>query len=168
MGTNDGVTNLPSCLHDPPFSATPRLASSLQQILVDLIALTLQITQARWNVIGMNFGDIRPELADLAQVTHEHSEVVAERMRALGLVPDVRVETVAATTSLPAPPRGEQSGLFVINLLTQRLSAVVVFLRALYADADHDDPVTAEMLGNVIASVERRRWLLSTQTRADR
>src|ERR1700758_386655 len=83
------------------FPASPSLAENLQLILVDLIELHLQGKQAHWNVVGTNFRDLHLQLDELVDFAREGSDTIAERMRALDVVPDGRSDTVAASTSLP-------------------------------------------------------------------
>src|SRR6516165_5803679 len=91
------------------FQASTELSSSLQRVLVDLIELHLQGKQAHWNVVGTNFRDLHLQLDELVDAAREASDTIAERMRALDAVPDGRSDTVAATTSLPQFPAGEQN-----------------------------------------------------------
>src|SRR5918912_1422405 len=91
------------------FAASPELAANLQRVLVDLIELHLQGKQAHWNVIGTNFRDLHLQLDELVDAAREASDTIAERMRALDLVPDGRSDTVAATTTLPQFPADDVS-----------------------------------------------------------
>ena len=83
------------------FEASPELAGNLQRVLVDLIELHLQGKQAHWNVVGTNFRDLHLQLDELVDLARAGSDTIAERLRALGAVPDGRSDTVAATTTLP-------------------------------------------------------------------
>src|SRR4029078_3314343 len=89
------------------FQASPELSANLQRVLVDLIELHLQGKQAHWNVVGTNFRALHLRLDDLVDFAREGSDTIAERMRALDVVPDGRSDTVAADTTSPAlPPYG--------------------------------------------------------------
>src|ERR1700753_3890750 len=89
------------------FTASPSLAEDLQRVLADLIELHLQGKQAHWNVVGTNFRDLHLQLDELVDFARAGSDTIAERMRALDVVPDGRSDTVAATTSLPQFPADE-------------------------------------------------------------
>src|SRR6201992_3911726 len=89
------------------FQPPQRLVQNLQLILVDLIELHLQGKQAHWNVVGTNFRDLHLQLDELVDFARAGSDTIAERMRALDVVPDGRSDTVAATTSLPQFPADE-------------------------------------------------------------
>src|SRR3954462_1628783 len=103
------------------FQASPELGANLQRVLVDLIELHLQGKQGHWNVVGANFRDVHLQLDELVDVAREASDTIAERMRALGAVPDGRSDTIAATTTLPNYPAGEQNTATVVDLITNRI-----------------------------------------------
>jgi starvation-inducible DNA-binding protein len=54
-------------------------------------------------------------------IAREGADTIAERMRALAVSPDARSDTVAASTSLPVLPAGEQDTRAVAELITSRL-----------------------------------------------
>ena len=90
-------------------TVSPALASALQQVLVDLIELHLQGKQAHWNVVGRNFRDLHLQLDDIVDTAREAADTAAERLRALGVVPDGRSDEVAATTTLPLFPMASRT-----------------------------------------------------------
>ncbi|TCN39666.1 ferritin-like protein [Kribbella orskensis] len=91
------------------FIASAELGAHLQRVLNDLIELQLQGKQAHWNVVGANFRDLHLQLDEIVDEARTAADTFAERMRALGAVPDGRSDTVAAGTSLPAFPAGEHN-----------------------------------------------------------
>src|ERR1700739_3205357 len=103
------------------FTASSTLAEDLQRVLADLIELHLQGKQAHWNVVGTNFRDLHLQLDELVDFARAGSDTIAERMRALDVVPDGRSDTVPATTTLPQFPAGEQNTGDVVDLITTRV-----------------------------------------------
>ena len=114
------------------FEASPQLTAHLQRVLVDLIELHIQGKQVHWNVVGANFRDPHLQLDEVVDTAREASDTIAERMRALGVVPDGRSDTVAFKTTLPQFPAFEQSTAEVVDLITTRAYATVDTLRALH------------------------------------
>ncbi len=147
------------------FTASPTLAANLQTVLVDLIELSLQGKQAHWNVVGRNFRDTHRQLDEIIDAARTFSDTVAERMRALHAVPDGRTDTIAETTSLPAFPAGEVSTSDTIDLVTQRLDAVVGTIREVHDAVDEEDPTSADILHAVIESLEQFAWMVSAENR---
>lgn len=147
------------------FAASKQLSESLQRVLVDLIELASQGKQAHWNVVGANFRDTHRQLDEIIDAARGFSDTVAERMRALHAVPDGRSDTVAEGTTLPEFPAGEVSTTDVIDLVTERLEAVVATCREVHDDVDDEDPTSADILHAVLESLEQFAWMVSAENR---
>ncbi|MEV6115791.1 DNA starvation/stationary phase protection protein [Streptomyces sp. NPDC052109] len=148
------------------FTASSQLVANLQKVLVDLIELHLQGKQAHWNVVGHNFRDLHLQLDEIVDEAREAADTVAERIRALQSVPDGRTDTVAATTTLPSFPEGEQSVSAAVDLITVRLRAAVDTMRTVHDEVDGEDPSTADLLHAIIDSLEKYAWMVSAENRA--
>jgi starvation-inducible DNA-binding protein len=147
------------------FTASKALKANLQRVLVDLITLHLQGKQTHWTVVGRNFRDLHLQLDEIVALARQHSDVIAERMRALGTLPDGRTETVATTTSLPVLPLQELDTAQVVDLMTDRLRLAVASARAVHDDVDSEDPTSADLLHVVIDDLEKQAWMLSAEKR---
>jgi starvation-inducible DNA-binding protein len=159
MGTRRTETDIRN------FQASTQLSDNLQRVLVDLIELHLQGKQAHWNVVGTNFRDLHLQLDELVDFAREASDTVAERMRALDVIPDGRSDTVAASTSLPALPAYEHGSAEVVDLITARTYAAVGTLRGVHDDVDAEDPSTADILHQLIDGLEKLAWLIKSENR---
>jgi starvation-inducible DNA-binding protein len=147
------------------FTASSHLEASLQRVLIDLIELHLQGKQAHWNLVGSNFRDLHLQLDELVDAAREASDTIAERMRALHAVPDGRSDTVAATTSLPNVPAGEQNTGEAVDLVTTRIYAAVNTVRMVHDAVDAEDPSTADLLHQIIDSLEKLAWMINAENR---
>jgi starvation-inducible DNA-binding protein len=159
MGTRRTETDIRS------FQASSQLRDNLQRVLVDLIELHLQGKQAHWNVVGTNFRDLHLQLDELVDFAREASDTVAERMRALDVIPDGRSDTVAAGTSLPQFPAYEHGTADVVDLITARTYAAVGTLRGVHDEVDAEDPSTADILHQLIDGLEKLAWLIKSENR---
>ena len=149
----------------PNFQASTQLSGNLQRVLVDLIELHLQGKQAHWNVVGTNFRDLHLQLDELVDFAREASDTVAERMRALDVIPDGRSDTVAAATSLPQFPAYEHGTTEVVDLIAARIYASVDTLRTVHDEVDAEDPSTADILHQLIDGLEKLAWLIKSENR---
>ena len=147
------------------FRATESLSDNLQRVLVDLIELGSQGKQAHWNVVGKNFRDTHRQLDEIIEAAREFSDTVAERMRALHALPDGRSDTVAETTTLPEFPQGEIDTAEVIDLVTERLEAVIGTCREVHDDVDEEDPTSADILHAILETLEQFAWMVSAENR---
>jgi starvation-inducible DNA-binding protein len=147
------------------FVASAQLAADLQRVHVDLIELHLQGKQAHWNVVGKNFRDLHLQLDEIVEDARQFSDVVAERLRALHAAPDGRSATVAKSTSLSPYPNGEVDTAETVDLITERLEAVVATMRDVHDAVDEEDPTTADILHTMIAALEQYSWMVSAENR---
>jgi starvation-inducible DNA-binding protein len=147
------------------FVASPILAADLQAVLVALLELQNQAKQAHWTVVGPHFRSVHLELDEIVDAVRDHSDTVAERMRALDAVPDGRTRTVANTTRLTSFPEGEVSVERVVAVIAARIIAVVNVIRAVHDDVDEQDPTSADILHTILESLEKQRWMLASQLR---
>ena len=95
----------------------------------------------------------------------EHSDTVAERMRALQVVPDGRTETVATTTDLSPYPAGLVSVGDTVDAIVERLAQTVEVVREVHDGVDAEDPTSADILHEIIADLEKQAWFLSSENR---
>jgi len=147
------------------FTASKTLSQNMQKVLVDLIELASQGKQAHWNVVGTNFRDTHRQLDEIIEAARGFSDSIAERMRALHALPDGRSDTVAETTTLPEMPYGELFTTDVIDLVTERLEAVTSTCREVHDAVDEEDPTTADMLHEILETLEQYAWMVSAENR---
>ncbi len=147
------------------FQASKKLGENMQKVLVDLIELGSQGKQAHWNVVGANFRDTHKQLDEIIAAARGFSDTIAERMRALHAVPDGRSDTVAESTSLPEFPAGEVVTTDVVDLITERLEAVIATCRDVHDPVDEEDPTTADILHAILESLEQFAWMVSAENR---
>jgi len=143
--------------------ANKALADSLQAVLVDLIELHIQGKQAHWNVVGTNFRDTHLQLDEIIDAARLLSDEVAERMRALHVLPDGRSETVTTTTALPKFPEDQVDTTQVVKLITERLNATAKTARDVHDTVDEADPTSADILHKVIETMEQYAWMVSAE-----
>jgi len=143
--------------------ANKELAQNLQAVLVDLIELGIQGKQAHWNVVGTNFRDMHLQLDEIIEVARTLSDQVAERMRALEVLPDGRSETVTKATTLEKFPPDQVDTSQVTDLIVARLDAVAATCHRVHDEVDEVDPTSADILHAVIEKVEQYSWMVGAE-----
>ncbi|HZV52350.1 MAG TPA: DNA starvation/stationary phase protection protein [Candidatus Dormibacteraeota bacterium] len=145
-----------------PVATDARLAvgEQLQELLVDLVDLSLQAKQAHWNVIGGRFRSIHEQMDELTDAARDWSELVAERLLALGVAADGRAATVARDSQLPSLPEGRIEDHRVIELMVERLLETVRRARRRLGELGERDPVSQDLVIEVIAGLEKQLWML--------
>jgi starvation-inducible DNA-binding protein len=149
----------------PPFAASERLATHLQQLSVDLIDLHLQGKQAHWNVVGLNFRDLHLAIDEVVDAARTFSDTVAERMRAIYITPDGRARTVAEQSSLPEYPSGEVNTSETVDLVTQAIYATCGTARRIHDEVDAEDPTSADIIHTILERLEQLAWMIDSENR---
>src|SRR5713101_7727956 len=85
---------------------TQEAAADLQHTLVDDVNLSLQAKQLHWNVSGPLFKPLHELLDDFTAEYREWSDTVAERLAAIQVPPDGRLETVGRDSLVEPLPAG--------------------------------------------------------------
>ena len=144
-------------------TASSDLARHVQAVLVDLIALGIQGKEAQWNVVGPNFRDLHLQLDEIVAASRLLSDRLAERLRALHAEPDGRTRTITETTTLKEFPSGLVSTDVVVTDIGERLHAAAATARAVHDAVDEEDPTTADLLHDVLETLEQLHWMLTAE-----
>ncbi|GAA3594435.1 DNA starvation/stationary phase protection protein [Kineosporia mesophila] len=150
------------------FHASAILGANLQRVLVDLVALHLYGKQAHWNIVGKNFRDLHLQLDEIVDLGREHSDTIAERMRALDVIPDAGPRAVGTQTSLTDFGSDEVDTAEAVDKITVMLREAAATVRAVHDDVDREDPTTADLLHSIIHDLEKQAWMISSENRAPR
>ena len=150
------------------FDASSRLNSGLQEVLVDLTALHLQGKQAHWSIVGANFRDLHLQLDELVDAARGYADEAAERMRAVGGVPDARPTTVASTNTLGDFGAGEIDTRAAVEAVVAMTRRTIDTIRRVHDPIDAEDASTADVLHGFILGLEKQAWLIGEENRAPR
>ena len=142
---------------------TERVATVLQEALVDLTALALNGKQAHWHVRGPQFLAVHEQLDGIVDDARAWSDLVAERAVTRGVAGDGRAATVAAESAVGSFPTGFVEDATTVALVRDLVDAVVVRLRAHVDELGELDPVTQDLVIEVLRGLEKHRWMLHAQ-----
>ncbi|MEV5607483.1 DNA starvation/stationary phase protection protein [Streptomyces sp. NPDC052225] len=140
--------------------------SALQATLVDLLDLSLVAKQAHWNLYGPRFRSIHLELDEVVTTARDFADTVAERAAALGVSPDGRAATVAATSGVPAFAAGWTKDTDAVEALVRAFSAVIGRVRERVARTGPADAVTQDLLIGLTAALEKQSWMFQAENRS--
>ncbi|MGS2590797.1 Dps family protein [Streptomyces hebeiensis] len=139
------------------------VGEALQGALVDLVDLSLVGKQVHWNIIGPRFRSVHLQLDDVVATARKHSDTVAERAAAIGVTPDGRAATVAATSGIDTVHNGWIKDADVVGFLVDALNSVVERMRERVRATDEPDPVTQDILIQVTADLEKHAWMFQAE-----
>ena len=139
----------------------------LGSALIHALDLERQAKQAHWNVRGPNFKALHELFDEIAQQAEDLSDLLAERMVALGGTPDGRVSTVAQRSTLAAHPLEAQDGAAHIEALAGAIAAFGTLARAAIDDAaGWGDADTADVFTELSRDLDKSLWLVEAHAAA--
>lgn len=139
------------------------VGGALQATLVDLLDLSLVAKQAHWNLYGPRFRSIHLQLDEVVTAARDYADTVAERAAALGVSPDGRAATIAATSGVPGFPEGWARDGDVIEALVRTFSAVIERVRGRIEETGPADAVTQDLLIGLTADLEKHSWMFQAE-----
>ncbi|MGW3496299.1 Dps family protein [Streptomyces sp. NPDC001020] len=142
------------------------VGKALQATLVDLLDLSLVAKQAHWNLYGPRFRSVHLQLDEVVVSARDFADTVAERAAALGVSPDGRAATIAATSGVPAFPAGWRQDTEAIDALVQSFAAVIGGVRERIEETAAADAVTQDLLIGLAAELEKQSWMFQAENRA--
>lgn len=156
-----------STVRSVPFSVDAATrASVVEQLndwLVDLVALSLRLKQAHWNLRGARFKSIHEQLDEILVDVRAAVDDVAERVVTIGGVADGRPSKVAEAATFDAFPAGELDVQQAVELCSDDLATVVQRGRALQPQLATGDPVSEDLVLGVLGALEKHHWMLRSQ-----
>ncbi len=144
-----------------PDTARLTSASLLQRLLPELVALSLDLKQAHWNVTGPGFLPLHALTDELAADARTWADRVAERAMALGFSVDALPRTVAAVAS--SFPAGRVQDHEVISELLDVIDGVGTTAWRLLGDLERADAVAHDLTVEIVGGLEKYRWMLRAQ-----
>lgn len=148
-------------LHEP--HEREQVAHELEATLHELIDLSLIGKQLHWAVIGPMFRPLHLHLDELVDSWRELADTVAERAVALGYVPDGQANVVAARSPLTAVAQAPLEGHVVVRQLINRIAPVSELVRKRMDRLGDADPVSQDVLIDVVRALEEQQWMLRVQ-----
>jgi len=134
-------------------------ATCLQGTLMDLIDLSLVAKQMHWDVVGPNFRSVHLQLDEVVSLARKHTDIVAERLVALGVNADGRSATVAKSTKLAQPESGWLESGKVVAMMTDILDGISKRMRERVDETEKSDQATQDILIAVTQDIEKQRWM---------
>lgn len=138
-----------------------QVATQLQPVLLDLLALALNGKQAHWHVRGRHFTPVHEQLDQVVADARRFSDEIAERIVALGVAVDGRAQTIAEATS--SVPEGFLSDDKVVALIVELLDAVISRARGTVEPLDGIDLVSQDIVLELLHTLEKHRWMFEAQ-----
>ena len=135
-------------------------AQFLAPVVIDLEALVVEGKQAHWHVRGTAFDEVHRTLDAIVADAQAFADTAAERVVALGLPLDSRIQTVAAKNTLPGLPDGFSGWEETVTNVTAQLDAALVTIRAAISGLENIDFSSQDVAIEIERGITKDRWLL--------
>jgi len=143
--------------------AAETVAAALQPTLVELIDLALTGKQLHWAVIGKRFKPVHEHLDELIDEHREYSDMVAEYMSTVGIIPDGRAVRVASDATIDPVEAAFIDDAAVIDLMTERIRTVVTNVRERMPAVAVVDVAAEDLLIEITRVLDKQLWMTSAQ-----
>ena len=141
-------------------TAASSTSQFLSPVVLGLQALTVNGKQAHWHVRGANFIGVPVFLDTVVDHAGGWADEAAERIVALGLPLDARVQRVAEKVSNTGAPAGFAQSADVIKGIVSDMDAVIADLDAAIEGLDETDLTSQDVAIGIKAGLEKDRWFL--------
>lgn len=134
---------------------------ALQNLVFNCLDLSLLFKHCHWNVRGVVFKPLHDFLQEVYESLSDIADDVAERLVTLGTPASGLSAEMVKQTAMASLPVAFLSPTEIVNALTDRLTLLVEQFNA--AVRSEPNPVTANMLQDMTARLEKQLWMLRSQ-----
>jgi starvation-inducible DNA-binding protein len=162
QGQNMNNTNHNPVLHDMPPEIRLYVIQLLNQTLACTVDLHSHVKQACWNVKGQDFSSLHALFATMATELEAYTDLVAERIAALGGVALGTARTAARQSKLAEYPGALVEGNAHVAALAERFAYYAMALRNDIAlAADVEDAGSAAVYTDLSRGIDKQLWVLT-------
>ncbi|WP_368416849.1 Dps family protein [Falsiroseomonas sp.] len=144
-----------------------RTAQALGTVLADTFRLYMKVHGFHWNVSGPRFRVLHQMFEEQYNELWQALDPIAERILALGQKAPGSLAEMAALGSLPETKGVPGARAMMEALLDGHLAVAAGAKAALATAEDAEDPATADLLTQRIASHEKTAWMLRAMLSED-
>lgn len=144
--------------NDPAVPAAA--AQFLSPVVMGLQALTINGKQAHWHVRGANFVGVHELLDTIVAHAGNWADTAAERIVALGLPIDARLQSVAANAKPSSVPAGFTKSDALVRDVIADIDGIIVDLKAAIDGLDEIDLSSQDVAIEIMRGLEKDRWFL--------
>ena len=154
-----------SATHLPPLGGLNRdeVTLCLQQTLIELVDLGLVGKQLHWTVVGEHFRPLHAQLDELVDSWRDLADTVAERLVAIGGVPDAQASTVASGSGWEPIESRPVESQEAIRVVANRLAQAAERLRERAHRLGDLDLASQDVAIQVLRELEKQLWMVRVQ-----
>jgi starvation-inducible DNA-binding protein len=148
----------------PTSTTSPDVAAAAAQFLspvvIELQALAVNGKQAHWHVRGANFIGVHELLDTVVEHAQAYADTAAERVVALGLPIDARIQTVASKTGTSEMPAGFQKSDATIATIIGQIDVALAVVNKAVKELGEIDASSQDVAIEIARGLDKDRWFL--------
>ena len=149
--------------HDLKEDVREQIVAFLNEVLGSTLDLYSQTKQAHWNVKGKDFYQLHLMFDEFATEVEEFTDLVAERITALGGTANGTVRQAAGSSFLKEYPHHAVDGKEHVAALADRYAAYGKVVRDGIDQMDElGDKDSADMLTEISRTIDKRLWFIES------
>ncbi len=137
------------------------VVQGLNDYLSNLNVLYIKLHNFHWNVVGISFFDIHEKTQMLYEAVALKSDMVAERILALGYRPLATMHDYLRTATIGEAPSESYTGTTVAQILLDDFACIIMLLREIAELAkENNDECTVGLVAEHLCFFEKHSWML--------
>jgi starvation-inducible DNA-binding protein len=152
------VITTPTSTTSPDVAAAA--AQFLSPVVIELQALAVNGKQAHWHVRGANFIGVHELFDRVVDHAQDYADTAAERVVALGLPIDARIQTVAEKTGTAKMPAGFQKSDAMIATIIEQIDVALAVVNKAVKELGEIDATSQDVAIEIARGLDKDRWFL--------
>lgn len=136
------------------------MADAVSHLLADTYALYFKTHAYHWNVTGPRFHDLHTMFEEQYTELWQATDVIAERVRALGALAPISYDALAGHASIKFDDATPKADAMVHNLVDGHEQVVRTARAVLKLADEHGDEATADLVAPRVSAHEKFAWML--------
>ena len=140
--------------------ADTALLTCLRSMVASAHEAAVQARECHWNVTGSDFGPLHKLFGQAYEEWSDFEDTIAERVRALGGKVPASLERFRTESKLTVKPLFNAAPLDMMKAVLGTYTTMADCIRAALDEYEEKDCITANILQDIGAKVEKRAWML--------
>ena len=166
--TNNTETQIKNSLRKPfrklGFTTleTAEIVINLKKLMANYQVYYHKLRNFHWNVEGSDFFELHEEFEKEYNDAKENIDLIAERIRVFGIMPNMTLEEVLKISSIEESKEDRTSFEMVREILKDYQTLHELMLDTINAALETGDIATENMIAEFVLNLEKRHWMFTS------
>ena len=141
---------------------TAEIVINLKKLMANYQVYYHKLRNFHWNVEGSDFFELHEEFEKEYNEAKENIDLIAERIRVFGIMPDMTLEEVLKISSIEESKENRTSFEMVREVLKDYQTLHELMLDTINAALETGDIATENMIAEFVLNLEKRHWMFTS------